>query len=662
MGMKKSILRVGVVKSVRGRTIEIVVDKMKNVPHLLYEGTVIRNVSVGSYVKINKGFERIIGIIESEEITEDKLEKPKDYKQEKNKIVRVLKLKIVGFLEGERFYQGVKELPLIDNVCYILTKKEYDRVHDFVDDKEDEPIEIGHLSSELTKEINVGVNKLFASHIGIFGNTGSGKSYSLASIYHSLFKKFGEKPGFQKHSKFLLIDFNGEYSGKDTIVANKKVYFLSTSKKEEEIGSENKLPLSENVIINDEILSILASATEKTQMPFIKRVIKLYKRVEYSEYPISHFKNILRKKLKDVLAMVDKLKAFQLIDHLEEIINYSNEEDEWVSLREDVDFQNSYEYFKIESERKPIEENDVEGTYLYLEIEDFEFPENFIAKLLLFFKLRLIYDLYDDRAQFDHIAPAINKLESKANDLQKIVNFDSDSDLFTEDEPNLYIIDLNDCNIDAKKFIPLIVCKHIYEKQKRINRETYTEHLNIIIDEAHNILSYTSTRESETWKDYRLETFEEIIKEGRKFGTFLTIVSQRPNDISQTIISQLHNYFLHRLINNKDIDAIDKTVSYLDKVSFESLSILPTGTCILAGLAAKLPMILKMNSLEKKYQPNSKTIRLTDIWHSEAEEETINVEEEDLPENDENLIEHDESKSQQNDDLSDSPDEDDLPF
>src|SRR5699024_1133923 len=186
--MDRAVLRVGVVKSVKGRTIEVVVDKMKNVPHLLYNGTLIKNVSVGSYIKISKGFERIIGMNEAEEITEDKTEERKDYKHETYKIVRVLKVKIVGFLEGENFNQGVKDLPLIDNICYILTKEEYDRVHNFVDDKEDEPIEIGHLTSELTKEINVGVNSLFASHIGIFGNTGSGKSYSLASIYHSLFK------------------------------------------------------------------------------------------------------------------------------------------------------------------------------------------------------------------------------------------------------------------------------------------------------------------------------------------------------------------------------------------------------------------------------------------------------------------------------------------
>jgi HEPN domain-containing protein len=71
-----------------------------------------------------------------------------------------------------------------------------------------------------------------------------------------------------------------------------------------------------------------------------------------------------------------------------------------------------------------------------------------------------------------------------------------------------------------------------------------------------------------------------------KFGIFLTIASQRPSDISATIISQLHNFFLHRLINNNDIRAVEKTISYLDKLSFESLPISPTGTCIFAGLSA----------------------------------------------------------------------------
>ncbi len=106
--------------------------------------------------------------------------------------------------------------------------------------------------------------------------------------------------------------------------------------------------------------------------------------------------------------------------------------------------------------------------------------------------------------------------------------------------------------------------------------------------------------------------FEEIIKEGRKFGTFLTIASQRPSDISPTIISQLHNYFLHRLINNQDIKAVERTISYLDKVSFESLPILPTGTCVFAGMIANAPVVIDIGAIPEQYEPKNKTMTLID--------------------------------------------------
>jgi DNA helicase HerA-like ATPase len=93
-----------------------------------------------------------------------------------------------------------------------------------------------------------------------------------------------------------------------------------------------------------------------------------------------------------------------------------------------------------------------------------------------------------------------------------------------------------------RKTIPLLLAKTIYENHKRIGG---ARTLNIIIDEAHNILSQESFRESESWKDYRLETFEEIIKEGRKFGVFVTIASQRPNDISHTLTSVSSAQLLH---------------------------------------------------------------------------------------------------------------------
>ncbi len=155
-----------------------------------------------------------------------------------------------------------------------------------------------------------------------------------------------------------------------------------------------------------------------------------------------------------------------------------------------------------------------------------------------------------------------------------------------------------------KKTLPLLLAKKIYEDHKSLGEG---HSLNIIIDEAHNILSQESFRELESWKDYRLETFEEIIKEGRKFGVFVTISSQRPNDISHTITSQAHNYFIHRLINQKDLQSIASAVSYIDKITEESIPTLPTGTCIFSGIAGQMPLKLEIFPLEEQLQPRSST-------------------------------------------------------
>ena len=139
----EAIFSVGKVVSVKGRTIEVKVDKTKNVSHLVFKGDLLRNVAVGSYIKIVKGFTRIIGKVEGEEVTEDKLyAAKKEYVSEKEKIDRVLTVSLLGFFKGDQFERGIKELPLIDNECYLLQNAEFEQVHNFIR-KGDEPLTIG---------------------------------------------------------------------------------------------------------------------------------------------------------------------------------------------------------------------------------------------------------------------------------------------------------------------------------------------------------------------------------------------------------------------------------------------------------------------------------------------------------------------------------------
>lgn len=607
---KDSIFKVGKVVSVEGRTIKIEVDKSKNSSHLLYNGEIIRNISVNSYVKITKGFNRIIGKVDGEYVIEDTNYIDKNYTNERKKIKRVLIVKLLGFFTKKGFERGIKELPLINNECYLLDKEEFQDVHQFVG-KEDLPLNIGTLTHEPNQNVEIGINELFASHIGIFGNTGSGKSYTLAKIYHELFLKFKDEQKFQKNAKFLLFDFNGEYDSKSSIINEKKVYNLSTRNTKH----KDKLVFFESDLLDKDLFSIIANATEKTQKPFVSRTLEFYKKVFHSDNPKKFLHNILRKRIKDIYKMADKVKAELLLDYLREILPPAYDEDNIeIDLASDVDFNNTLKEFTLNGRYLRSNPDLIEDTLLFQHVDKYEIPDDFISRVVDFLYLQLIYDVFSNRAVNEHISPVINKLKSFHKDIDSVIKVVDDLDVEDFWEDNFFcVINLHKTNTHIKKMIPLLVSQKLYSEHKKTNRKK-EKSLNIIVDEAHNILSYISERESETWKDYRLETFEEIIKEGRKFGVFMTIASQRPSDISPTIISQLHNFILHRLINNNDIIAVERTVSYLDKVSFESLPILPTGTCIIAGQCLQIPIMVDISKIEKENEPDNKTIKLINNW------------------------------------------------
>ncbi len=617
----ESVLKIGSVSEVKGKNILVRVDKNKNAPHLLFDGRIIKNVSVGSYVKIAKGFNEIIGKIEGEFISEDKNLENNNYTTHKNKIKRFLNVTLVGYIESNVFRQGLKELPLIDNDCYLLNDLEFNCIHSFAK-LEDDKIKLGYLLNETNTPIELGVDKLFASHIGIFGNTGSGKSYTLSKVYYELLNKYKDNPNFQNSAKFILIDFNGEYAienENDNIIIEKKYknrFFLSTSK-----NDKNKFPIPESVINDLTFWSILLKATDQTQKPFLASSLNKKSLVNNvgSEEGI---KNLLYNTLALILTQgsksLDKDFHIYLLDELFKLSNsanniFQNIKDIRSHLKKViiVKYGSQLEIDKIDHNTNP------DGFLDKLREITFNLSVD-ITKLNTFVKIRLqiIFNYFEviTRGYYskEHIGPLFNRLESKFNEITKVFAVTNEDHLISSKKP-LTIINLNDVNVEMKKIIPLVICKYYYEYFKN-NNQTREEYLNIIIDEAHNILSRNSIRESETWKDYRLETFEEIIKEGRKFGVFLTISSQRPYDISDTIISQLHNYLLHRLINNKDIEAIGRTVSYLDKISFDSLSILPQGGCILAGLSADLPVVLKIDKLPDENKPHNETIVLTSKW------------------------------------------------
>ena len=105
------------------------------------------------------------------------------------------------------------------------------------------------------------------------------------------------------------MDFNGEYASKDCITLHKQVYNLSTR-----TSSGDRVILKEEDLLDIETLSILVEATEKTQKPFLKRALRLYKYISAREDAFTYFRGILRQKIKTILRMTNKDVAFKLLD------------------------------------------------------------------------------------------------------------------------------------------------------------------------------------------------------------------------------------------------------------------------------------------------------------------------------------------------------------
>ncbi|OCF98146.1 ATPase [Gilliamella sp. wkB195] len=597
----EAVLRIGEVVEVSGRYITILVDKNKNLSDLFFKGKVLKNVSVNSFIEIKKGFLSLIVKIESEKIIEDKKNDLNNTGgSSANHYLRFLTTSLLGYIDNQgKFAGGTREFPLIGNEAFIVTENIIQSIH-AITTKNDFSINFAKTDLE-NIDISIPVDGLLNSHIAIFGNTGSGKSNTLAALYKNGYEKLKAKiiNDFQNKCRFLLFDFNGEYTSNDCITPDKKVYNLST-----QTNNGDKIPIPKEMLLEHEMLSILSDARDKTQKPFLKRVLSLYNAVYKADNPLCYFRSILKKSIKNTFLSSDKLKADTIIDLYRQLFD----NDEIVS---DIKFNaniNQKKWVFVNKNGFIEEESSIPKMYIYSCAESFTFPSDLLGIFLKFSYLQLIKEILSNQSEHSHVSPVINRLVSNKNDIKKIFDTSGKEEFWKES--NFIVINLNMVNLTMKKTLPLLISKWAYENKKQEDKKSS---LSFIIDEAHNILSNTSNRESENWKDYRLETFEEIIKEGRKFGVFVTISSQRPNDISPTIISQAHNYFIHRLINQNDLYAIQKAVSYIDKVSEESIPTLPRGTCIFSGVLSQMPLKLRVTELDNKHKPKSNTLSFNDF-------------------------------------------------
>lgn len=585
-------IRVGEVIAINGVKVTLRIFEESSKESLFYKGEKYKGVSIREYVSVQRGFRNIICVVEGEHLDEGRVEAD----SAKQGYVRRVDVRPIGFFEGGKFKHGIKFLPMIKDPAFLLQEE---KIGEIYGSRDSEDFVVGRM---LKEEIPISLpwQRLFNSHIGIFGNTGSGKSNTLAKLYSVLFERKAAAIGDK--SKFIVVDFNGEYTGGQLVPqALKHVYSLSTHGQ-----GGDKFPLDDKEFWNIETLSILFQATQNTQRPFLTRLIEGKRR--FDEFPnalTNYAKSTFRMA---ICAASPKADTLDLLRSIAKAID----NEPLVDLLKQVSWHSYHQKFY-----RPVDSTyfNADGTEFDLKlaptVETIDLANlDPFEQLAVRAHLQLTRDLIYGYVQFDHIQPLLKRMDSSLASLRKVLAVGVDA----PEKRLVTVLSLKRCSTETKKVLPLLIAKHFYNEHKESVDQPPDKTVHLIIDEAHNILSQQSSREAESWKDYRLELFEEVIKEGRKFGVFITLSSQRPADISPTIVSQLHNFFIHRLVNDRDLFLVDNTISSLDSISRSLIPTLAQGCCVVTGTSFDLPMVLQMSPLKKEMAPYSDDVDLTALW------------------------------------------------
>lgn len=266
---------IGTVKEIRGTS--VIVRMFNNSSQLSYfiNGERYSGIIIGSYIGIKQGQYIIVGQIEKESAI-DNLNDIENITFSKKRFVREFTVKIIGAFIRDKYTQGMVAFPQIFNDVILLSDSEIAAIISGDNQKDEESAKYLKIGNIWPNGVDYYLDwtKLFNTHIAIFGNTGSGKSNTLTKLYTELFNLEKNKIIDFGESRFVFLDFNGEYVTDTVLTSAKKRIYLSTSVQDND--SKNKITIPYNKFWDKDLLSTIFGATEQTQQPFLNRIINYY--------------------------------------------------------------------------------------------------------------------------------------------------------------------------------------------------------------------------------------------------------------------------------------------------------------------------------------------------------------------------------------------------
>lgn len=580
---------------------------------------------VGSYISIYNLDRTIIGEIIAVE------ERPKIIAEKFNKpnSSRLLYINLIGEIVSEHFNFGVSKMPLIFSEINIISEKDLQIMLETTDEEETvinnytrlKSLKIGTSVIFSDYAVKVNIDKFFGFHFAVLGNTGSGKSNTIALILQNIFSKTSYSA---IGAKFIIIDSNGEYNQAFSNITNinpniKVKNFIANDITTNDTSSSNidffQLPIW---ALTADDWAILLHATEKTQLPILKRAITIANYFFACDDNVLNFKNhILATTIKNILNTPDSspsktdkiitvLSQFFTDDiYLEKQINHT------LTIKKAIETN----YGSMEA---PTEIFQFLNKFI-LDEEDLEFKPSspVLYDLKEFFnavQFAILYEGYISSSKIqEYTAPLITRLQAFKDGVQgsiltktsfKTIDEYVDSLLGKQQIVNIDISSLDDLTAET---VTKVLAKMLLDYQKK-QKPKADKPINFIIEEAHRFV-----RNEFNYGALGYNIFERISKEGRKFGLLLGISSQRPSELSKTVISQCSNFVIHRLQNPDDLQYISKMIPYVNQGIIDRITYLQTGTALVFGSAINLPTLTKFEQANPTTDSNN--AKISEKWY-----------------------------------------------
>ena len=533
----------------------------------------------------------------------------------------VVNIRFIGEIIDGKLVGGVLRKPTLDSQIRIILDSEVPLI---VGQRDNQSMLLGTSPYYHAAPVFINVNEFFSNHFAIFGNTGSGKTCGICRIIQNLFQN---AELFPFRSNLFLFDASGEYYNAfhelNKINPNYNYRFITTSDTDVDMGEKLSIP---PYLLSIDDISLLLDCSNHTQLSMIAKMLDLARSFSKNDDKSIGYKDYLIAKAVMTILYSNSTSASKRDEIFSILESCSTDNFNLEAIVPGIGYTRKFrECFLIDNHGQLSEIillTEYVQQFLKKEYETYKAPDSgfyTLEDLEKALNFTLISDgwLRNENSYSDATTLRVRLHSLVTGNNAKYFEFNGEVDirsyisgLLVKGNQKYQIVNINYNDVDDSfaRAITKIFSRFCYEFSKSI-KDKGSIPIHLVIEEAHRYIQNDTDR---FLLGYNI--FERIAKEGRKYGLMLGIITQRPLEMSETVLSQCSNFLIFKMTHPSDVEYIRQMIPNITDEIVEKQKSLQSGTCLGFGSAFKVPLIAKLDMPDPS--PSSSNCDVCARWHA----------------------------------------------